>query len=61
VTNRTISLSDSEYTEVTAALELVINHCDAFDGPANPFLARRQNCEAILQRLRSASLSPSVR
>jgi hypothetical protein len=38
---------------------LMINHCDAFDGPTNPFLARRQNCEAILQKLRSASRSPA--
>jgi hypothetical protein len=61
VTNRTITLNDSEYGDVTAALELMINHCDAFDGPTNPFLARRQNCEAILQKLRSASLNPRVR
>jgi hypothetical protein len=56
VTNRTITLNDSEYSEVTAALELMINHCDAFEanGPANPFSERRQNCQAILQKLRSA-------
>ena len=61
MTDHTINLSDSEYTEVTAALELVINHCDAFDGPASPFAARRENCEAILNKLRSASLSPRDR
>jgi len=61
LTNRTITLNDNEYGDVTAALELMINHCDAFDGPTNPFLARRKNCEALLQKLRSASLSPRVR
>jgi hypothetical protein len=30
VTSHTITLSDSEYREVTAALELMIDHCDAF-------------------------------
>jgi len=60
VTNRTITLNDSEYGDVTAALELLINHCDAFNGPASPFAARRENCEALLKKLRAASLSPRV-
>jgi hypothetical protein len=56
VTSHTITLSDSEYREVTAALELMIDHCDAFaaNGPADSFSARRQNCQAILQKLRAA-------
>jgi hypothetical protein len=57
---RTITLDDSEYGDVTAALELLINHCDAFNGPANPFAARRENCEALLKKLRAASLGPRV-
>ena len=55
VTSRTITLNDSEYKEVTAALELMLDHCDVVDGHANPFSARRQRCEAILKKLRSAS------
>jgi hypothetical protein len=56
VTSRTIILNDSEYKEVAAALELMIDHCDAFvaNGPADATSVRRQNCQAILQRLRSA-------
>ena len=36
VTSRTITLNDSECREVTAALELMIDHCEAFlaNGPA---------------------------
>ena len=60
VTNHTITLNDSEYGDVTTALELLINHCDAFNGPANPFAARRENCEALLKKLRAASLSPRL-
>jgi hypothetical protein len=56
VTSRTVTLNDIECIEVIAALELVIDHCDAFvaNGPGDPFSIRRQNCEAILQKLRSA-------
>jgi len=55
MTSRTITLNDSEYRAVTAALELMIDHCDVFaaNGPDDSFSARRQNCEAILQKLRS--------
>ena len=60
VTDRTITLSEGECVDVTAALELLINHCDAFNGPANPFAARRENCEALLKKLRAASLGPRV-
>jgi hypothetical protein len=56
VTSRTITLNDSECREVTAALELMIDHCEAFlaNGPADSFSARRQDCQAILRKLRSA-------
>jgi hypothetical protein len=39
---------------LSAALQLLIDHCDivGVDGPADS--ARRQNCQAILQKLRSA-------
>jgi hypothetical protein len=54
MTNRTITLNDSEYREVTAALELMIDHCDVLAiGPDDSFSARRQNCQAVLQKLRS--------
>jgi hypothetical protein len=54
VTSRTITLNDSECREVSAALQLLIDHCDivGVDGPVDS--ARRQNCQAILQKLRSA-------
>jgi hypothetical protein len=60
VTSRTITLNDSEYREVTAALELMIDHCDVFvaNGPADSFSARCKNCQAILQKLRSARSAP---
>jgi hypothetical protein len=51
----------NEYGDVTAALELMINHCDVFDGDANPFLARRESCEALLKKLRAASLVVTAR
>jgi hypothetical protein len=56
VPNRTITLNDSECREVAAALELMIDHCDAFaaNGPADPFSVRRQNCQALLRKLCSA-------
>jgi hypothetical protein len=56
VTSRTITLNDSEYREVAAALQLLIDHCDVLlaNGPADAFSARRENCQAILQKLRSA-------
>jgi hypothetical protein len=56
VPNRTITLNDSECREVAAALELMIDHCDAFAaGPADSFSVRRQNCQALLRKLRSAT------
>jgi hypothetical protein len=56
VTSRTITLNDSEYRDVTAALQLLIDHCDVVgaNGPADSLSARRQNCQAILQKLSSA-------
>ena len=54
VTTRTITLDDNEYIELTAALELMLDHCDVVDGHANAFSARRQRCEAILRKLRTA-------
>jgi hypothetical protein len=55
VPNRTITLNDSECREVAAALELMIDHCDTFAaGPADSFSVRRQNCQALLRKLRSA-------
>src|ERR1700745_2283019 len=56
VTRRTVTLNDSEYREVAAALELMIDHCDTFvaNGPADSFCVGRTNCQAILQKRRSA-------
>jgi hypothetical protein len=53
----TINLNDGEYIEITAALELMIDHCDIFlaYGPGGSSSARRQTCQAILQKLRSAT------
>jgi hypothetical protein len=60
MTKRTITLNESECIDVTAALESSIT-ANAFDGPANPFEARRKNCKALLKKLRAASLSPRAR
>jgi hypothetical protein len=57
MTNRIITLNESECIDVTAALESSIT-ANVFDGPANPFEARRKNCKALLKKLRAASLSP---
>jgi hypothetical protein len=59
VTSRTITLNDSECREVAAALELMIDHCDAFvaHGLVDSFSVRRQNCQALLRKLRSARSS----
>jgi hypothetical protein len=62
VTSRTIILNDSECRDVTAALQLLIDHCDvlAANGPADSFSSRRQNCQALLQKLRSEVVSRGV-
>ena len=54
--SRTVMLDDNEYREVTAALELMIEHCNVLlaNGPADSFSARRQSAKAILQKLKSA-------
>ena len=54
--NHTVMLSDSECREVTAALELMIEHCNVMlaNGPVDSFSARRQSAKAILQKLKSA-------
>ena len=54
--SHTIMLSDSECREVSAALELMIEHCNVMlaNGPVDSFSARRQSAKAILQKLRSA-------
>jgi hypothetical protein len=54
VATRTITLDDNEFIEVTAALELMLDHCDVVDGHASAFSAHRQRCEAILRKLRTA-------
>ena len=59
MTDRTITLSEGECVDVTAALELLINHCDAFNGPANPFAERRENCEALLKKLALSIAEPA--
>lgn len=53
----TVMLNDNEYGEVTAALELMIEHCNVLlaHGPVDSFSARRQSAQAILQKLRSAT------
>ena len=60
MTNRTITPSESECIDVTAALESAIT-ANAFNGQANPFEARRKNCKALLKKLRGASLSPLLK
>ena len=54
MTSRTITLNDSECREVAAALELMIDHCDAFvaHGLVDSFSVRHQNCQALLRKLR---------
>ena len=54
--SHTVVLSDSECREITAALELMIEHCNVLlaNGPADSFSARRQSAKAILQKLKSA-------
>jgi hypothetical protein len=55
VTSRTITLNEREFRDVTAALELLIEHDVLLaSGPADSFSARSQNCQAILRKLRSA-------
>lgn len=55
--SHTISVNDSEYIALTAALALMIDHCNEqlAAGAAAPFWAHRHNCEGILRKLRSAS------
>ena len=55
--SHTITLNDSEYIAISAALELMIEHCNAqlADGPVAPFWAHRQSCQTILGKLRSAT------
>ena len=51
--NRTIMLNDTEYRDVAAALELLIEHCNVMlaNGPvADSFSARRRNAQATLQK-----------
>jgi len=56
VASRTVMLDDDEYREVTAALELMIEHCNGMlaHGPVDSFSARRRSAQAILQKLRSS-------
>jgi hypothetical protein len=56
VASHTVMLSDSECREVTAALELMIEHCNVMlaNGPVDSFSARRQSAQAILQKLKSS-------
>jgi hypothetical protein len=56
VASYNIMLSDSECSEVTAALELMIEHCNVFlgNGRDDSFSARRQSAKALLQKLKSA-------
>ena len=51
--SRTVMLDDNEYREVTAALELMIEHCKGMLED-DSFLARRRSAQAILQKLRSS-------
>jgi hypothetical protein len=59
VASHNVMLNDSECTEVTAALELMIEHCNVMlaNGPVDSFSARRQSAQAILKKLRSARSS----
>ena len=52
--DRTVMLNDNEYGELTAALELMIEHCNGMLA-LDSFSARRQSALAILQKLRSAT------
>ena len=53
--SHTVMLSDSECREVTAALELMIEHCDVMlaNGPVHSFSVRRQSAQATLKKLLS--------
>jgi hypothetical protein len=50
VASHNVTLSDSECREITAALELMIEHCNVMlaNGPVHSFSARRQSAKAIL-------------
>ncbi|MCP2209670.1 hypothetical protein [Bradyrhizobium diazoefficiens] len=52
----TVTVGDSEFIALCAALELMIEHCDAMlaDGAGAPYWAHKQSCIKVLQRLRAA-------
>ena len=49
----TLEINDSQYLALEAALELMIEHCDAkmADGPCAPFLAHKTSCHEMLEKL----------
>ncbi len=52
----TITIGDSEYIALSAALKLMIEHCEAqmAAGPCAPYWAHKQSCTKILDKLREA-------
>ena len=58
--SHTVMLSDSECREVTAALELMIEHCNVMlaNGPVDSFSARRQSASKNGQLHRSGLSAP---
>jgi hypothetical protein len=49
----TLTVNDSECLALQAALKLMIEHCEAQlkDGPCCPYVAHKQNCIQVLDRL----------
>jgi hypothetical protein len=53
----TLVIGDSEYIALTAALKLMIQHCDEQIAAraGAPYWAHKQSCVAMLDKLRAAS------
>jgi hypothetical protein len=53
----TLTIGDSEYIALSAALNLMIQHCDQqlADGPKAPYWAHRQSCIKMLEKLRNGT------
>jgi hypothetical protein len=51
----TLTVGDSEFIALSAALELMIEHCDQrlAAGEGAPYWAHQQSCKQMLSRLKS--------